>query len=114
MVVRIRFGSGPVVSRRKGKNSRIAVLSASFFTLISICLLSLGIWRVLQDFDLANNFIYSDGLLSHWQVWIAGAALVQYLGWRLTRYAKTAPRQDVEPRSPQTEKDTPSSVAANV
>jgi len=114
MVVRIRFGSGPVVTRRKGKNSRIAMLSASFLTLVSICLLSLGIWRVLQDFDLANNFIYSDGLLSHWQVWIAGAALVQYLCWRLTRYAKTAPQHDLEPVPAQAEKETPSRIAANV
>lgn len=113
MVVKIRFGSGPVVTRKKGKNSRIATLAASFLTLVSICLLSLGIWRLLQDFDMAGNFVYSDGILSHWQVWIAGAAVIQYLCWRLTRYAKAALQQpEAAPEEP--ENGTPARIAANV
>ena len=113
MVVRIRFGRGPMVTRRKGKNSRIATLAASLLTLISICLLSLGIWRLCQDVDLAGDFIFTDGFLSHWQVWIAAAATTQYACWRLSRYAKLArvPAEDAIARE---EKQKPSSVAANV
>jgi hypothetical protein len=98
MVVRIRFGRGPLVSRRKGKNSRMAVLAASLLTLIGICLASLGVWRLCQDLGLAGDFVFSDGFLSHWQVWIAGAGLVQYAGWRLTRYARLARAADDEIR----------------
>jgi putative exporter of polyketide antibiotics len=90
MVIRIRFGRGPVVTRRKGKNSRIAMLSASMLTLGSICLFTLGAWRLSEDLDLAGDFIFADGLLSHWQVWMAAAALTQYSGWSLTRYARKA------------------------
>ncbi len=117
MVVRIRFGHGPVVTRRKGKNSRIAMLAGSLLTLISICLLSLGIWRLCQDLDLANDFIFPDGFLSHWQVWIAAAALTQYSCWRLTKYARTARLRGetahVE-KAADLEKPAPSGMAANV
>ena len=90
MVVKIRFGQGPVVTRRKGKNSRIAMLAASLLTLASICLGSLGVWRLAQDLDLAGDFVFANGFLSHWQVWLGAAVGVQYGAWRLTRYARTA------------------------
>jgi hypothetical protein len=113
MVVRIRFGRGPLVTRRKGKNSRIAMLAASLLTLISICLLSLGIWRLCRDVNLAGDFIFEDGFLSHWQVWIAAAAVTQYLCWRLTRYARLA-RVRADAMDAREEKQPSPSVAANV
>ena len=97
MVVRIRFGRGPVVTRRKGKNGRIAMLSASVLTLVSICFASMGVWRLTEDVDLTGDFVYTEGLLSHWQVWIAAAVLTQYTGWKLTRYAKQVPATEVFP-----------------
>jgi hypothetical protein len=90
MVVKIRFGRGPVVARRKGKNSRIALLGAGFLTLVSICLASLGIWRFCQDVGLAGDFIFEDGLLSHWQVWVAATSVTWYGCWKLSRYANQA------------------------
>src|SRR5665213_2726169 len=119
MVVRIRFGRGPVVTRRQGKNSRIAMLAASLLTLVSICLGSLGIWRLSQDVNLAGDFIFPDGFLSHWQIWIASAAVTQYSCWRLTRYAKTArtlaeAASMGEEKKIGDEKKIQSSVAANV
>lgn len=90
MVVRIRFGRGPVVTRRKGKNGRIALLVASLLTLVAICLFSMGAWRLTEDVDLTGDFVFADGILSHWQVWIAAAATLQYGAWKLTRYAQQA------------------------
>jgi hypothetical protein len=87
MVVKVRFARGPVVTRRKGKNSRIAKLASSLLTLVSISCASLGMWRVGTDLDWAGGFVFSQGFLSHWQVWIGAAAAVQYAAWRLTRYA---------------------------
>ena len=87
MVVKIRFGQGPMVMRRKGKNSRIATFSASLLTLVSISCASLGMWRVATDLDWAGDFVFHEGFLSHWQVWIGAASIVQYTAWRLTRYA---------------------------
>jgi hypothetical protein len=96
MVVRIRFGRGPVVSRRQGKNSRMALLAASLLTLVSVAFASLGMWRLGTDVGWAGEFVFSSGLLSHWQVWIGAAVIVQYTGWRLTRYARAARKSETE------------------
>jgi hypothetical protein len=96
MVVKVRFGRGPVVSRRKGKNSRIAMLSASLLTLLAISCASLGAWRIGADLDWAGPFVFQSGLRSHWQVWMGAAAGVQYASWKLTRYARSARRREVE------------------
>lgn len=90
MVVRIRFGRGPVVRRRKGKNSRIATLAASLLTMASLGCASLGLWRVGTDLNQAGQFVFANGMLSHWQVWIGAAVAIQYLSWRLGRYARSA------------------------
>lgn len=90
MVVKIRFGRGPVVVHRPGKNSRIAKLAASLLTMGSISCASFGMWRVGTDLGWTGNFVFTEGLLSHWQVWVGAAVAVQYLAWRLTRYARKA------------------------
>jgi hypothetical protein len=97
MVVRIRFGRGQLVTRRKGKNSRSALIAASFLTLIAVCFAALGMWRVSEDVDLGGSFIFPEGLFSHWQVWIAAAVLTQYGAWRLTQYARLARARRVSP-----------------
>jgi hypothetical protein len=99
MVVKVRFGQGAVVSRRPGKSSRLAKLAASLLTLVSISCAALGIWRLGTDLEWAGDFVFSSGLLSHWQVWVAAAIAVQYLSWRLARYARQAIPQEpgVEP-----------------
>jgi hypothetical protein len=113
MVVKIRFGRGPVVTRRKGKNGRIAMLAASLLTLVAICFASLGMWRLSQDVDLAAGFIFTEGLFSHWQVWIFAAVSTQYGAWRLTRYAlQTRIPVTNEEISPET--DVAPGVAAKV
>ncbi|HEX4277362.1 MAG TPA: hypothetical protein VHZ74_18525 [Bryobacteraceae bacterium] len=98
MVVKIRFGRGPVVSGRPGKNSRMATLAASILTLFSLGCASLAMWRIGTDLEWAGDFVFPSGLFSHWQVWAGAAFGIQYLGWKLTRYAKRAdPPADAEP-----------------
>lgn len=115
MVVKIRFARGPFVTRRKGKNSRIALLGGSILTLGSICLSSLGIWRLCQDLDIAEDFIFQDGFLSHWQVWIGSAVAMQYGCWRLTKYAKQATADQIEIEPAEVEQAaSEQGIAANV
>jgi hypothetical protein len=87
-----------MVARRKGKNSRIALLGAGLLTLVAICLASLGFWRLSQDVGLAGDFVFADGFLSHWQVWIAAAVVTYYACWRLNRYARLAKDSGAELR----------------
>jgi len=88
MVVRIRFGRGAGVALQKSNNARLARLSASFLTLVAICLSFMGFWRLFEDFDLAGDFVIPTGILSHWQVWLAAAAGTQYAAWRLKGFAR--------------------------
>jgi hypothetical protein len=113
MVVKIRFGRGPVVTRRKGKNGGIAMLSASTLTMVSICFASMGFWRLAEDVDLTGGFLYTEGLRSHWQVWLFAAGTTQYSAWRLTRYARLARRIPVPEESTQAD-PAPSRATAEV
>ena len=96
MVVKIRFGRGPMVSRRSGKNSRMARLASSVLTLVALGCASLGAWRVATDLGWAGDFVFAAGIQSHWQVWIAAAAGIQYAAWRLLRYATAAVLEDTQ------------------
>lgn len=96
MIVRIRFGRGRLVTRRKGKNGQAARLLASLLNLVSIPFGIFGFWRLGQDLGFTGDFVFPAGLLSHWQVWMALAASTQYASWRLTRYYKSASQQFVE------------------
>lgn len=102
MIVRIRFGRGPVVSRRKGKNAKLALLAGSLLTLVAICLAFMGSWRLFGDVDLAGDFLYPEGFLSHWQVWLGAAGVTQYIALRLTQYSRgiPVPEGTTEPESP--------------
>jgi len=82
-------GRGPLMTREE-RNSRIAMLSAGLLTLVAISCASLGLWRMGTDLDWAGDFVFQQGFLSHWQVWIGAAVGVQYASWRLTRY-RSAP-----------------------
>lgn len=102
MIVRIRFGRGPVVTRKKGKNAKLALLGGSLLTLVAICLAFMGSWRLFGDVDLAGDFIYPDGFLSHWQVWLGAAGVTQYIALRLTKYSRgtPVPEGSTEPETP--------------
>jgi hypothetical protein len=115
MVVKIRFGRGPVVTRRKGKNSRIATLAASVLTLVSLSCASLGMWRIGTDLGWAGDFVFPQGFLSHWQVWAGAAVAIQYSAWKLTRYARIYTPDVEEVVTPSgTESQEPVSAAVNV
>jgi len=51
----------------------------------SAFLLALGLWRLGSDLGLTSAFVVSEGILSHWQVWIAAAGALQALGSTLRR-----------------------------
>lgn len=97
MVVRIRFGRGPRVERRKGKNSKVAWLAAGLLTLGSVNCLILGLWRLGVDFGWTGDFPFpASSFLSHWQVWLLAALLIEWGAWRLNRYGKPKTTAPVE------------------
>jgi hypothetical protein len=89
MLVRIRFGKGPKVERHGRKNRRLAMAFASFLTPAAVMAAALGIWRLAEDVRWASDFVIRRGLLSHWQVWFAFAAVLQTVSYLLNRYGRS-------------------------
>ena len=89
MVVRIRFGKGPRVERKRRKNRRVAMAFASFLTPAAVMAGVLGIWRLAEDPHWASDFAIRQGLFSHWQVWFAFAGILQTGAYLLNRYGRS-------------------------
>ncbi len=88
MLVRIRFGKGPKVERKRRKNRRVALAFASFLTPAAVMTSALGVWRLAADLQLASSFAIRNGLFSHWQVWLVSAGLLQAGSHFLNRYGR--------------------------
>jgi ABC-type nitrate/sulfonate/bicarbonate transport system permease component len=88
MVVRIRFGKGPKVERKRGKNRRVALACASLLTPAAVMAAALALWRLAADLQWAGNFAIPSGLFSHWQVWLASSGLLQSGSHFLNRYGR--------------------------
>jgi hypothetical protein len=100
MVVRIRFGHGPSVRRRPGKNKHLAWAAGALLTPAAAMAFALALWRVAADLGWARQFAFSQGLFSHWQVWGAGAVGLQLCAWGLGRYGTGTPAEPGEPPPP--------------
>jgi hypothetical protein len=48
----------------------------------------LVLWRLAADLSIAGQFPISNGLFSHWQVWLTLAASLQFSATTLNRYGK--------------------------
>jgi hypothetical protein len=88
MLVRIRFGKGPKVDRKRRKNRRVAMAFASFLTPAAVMAAVLGIWRLAEDPQWASDFAIRQGIFSHWQVWFAFAGVLQTGSHLLNRYGR--------------------------
>jgi hypothetical protein len=88
MLVRIRFGKGSKVERKRRKNQRVAMAFATFLTPAAVMAAALGVWRLAEEPHWASDFAIREGLFSHWQVWFAFAGLLQTGSHLLNRYGR--------------------------
>jgi len=88
MIVRIRFGPSPHVMRKPHKNRGVALAAASLLAPVAAMALVLGIWGLAADLKIAGDFAISNGLFSHWQVWIASAVVLAFVARLLNRYGR--------------------------
>lgn len=88
MVVRIRFGRGTKVQRKRRKNRRAALALAALLTPAAFMAGVLGMWRLTSDLNWTGSFAIASGPFSHWQVWIALAAILQLCAHGLNRYGR--------------------------
>lgn len=97
MVVRIRLSSGRKLQRKQRKNQRLALAVASLLTPGAVMACVLGVWGLAADLNVTTQFPIGNGLYSHWQVWLAIAALLQSCAHVLNRYGN--PPEAVLPES---------------
>ena len=87
MVVRIRFGRGPRVGKRR-KKYRIAAALGALLTPVAAMAGVLAIWGIAADLNWTSSFAIPSGFFSHWQVWLGVAVLVQLCSRLLSRYGR--------------------------
>ena len=52
-------------------DAKVALAVASLLTPGAMLCFVLALWRLLADLNITTTFIFENGLLSHWQVWMA-------------------------------------------
>jgi hypothetical protein len=88
MLVRIQLSPGARVRQKRRKNRHIALAMASLLTPAAVMACVLTLWRLAADLNVTGQFPISDGLFSHWQVWLTIAATLQFSAIVLNRYGK--------------------------
>jgi hypothetical protein len=88
MRVRIRFARGARVGKQRRKNRRLALAVGALLTPATVMAAILALWRLAADLNWTNTFAISSGLFSHWQVWMAAAAVLHLCSRALNRYGK--------------------------
>src|SRR5271170_1643060 len=88
MVVRIRLSSGARVRQKPRKNQHVALALASLLTPLAVMACVLTLWRLAADLNVTGQFPITEGLFSHWQVWVTVATALQFSAILLNRYGK--------------------------
>jgi hypothetical protein len=88
MIVRIRFGRGRQVSKKRRKERRFAAGLAGLLTPAAALAAAVALWGLAADMNWTGSFAISTGLFSHWQVWLGAALALQVCAQLLNRYAK--------------------------
>jgi hypothetical protein len=78
----------PAFDRTAVVGQQAAGLAGIFLTPVAVLAFVLGAWRLSADLGWTGEFFISDGLLSHWQVWMALGFAAQLAGSALTRAAR--------------------------
>ena len=108
MLIKVRIPRGAAGKRKLGKHAPVASGFAGLITLLAVSCLMLALWRLTSDLGWTGEFVISEGLLSHWQVWMALTIAFAVIGVRLARYSAGSglafatvadqPELDVEPQ----------------
>jgi hypothetical protein len=86
MVVRIRLRLGTGVTRPKQR--RLAAKLSRWMNPLALTAAVLACWRLGSGLNATADFALSSGILSHWQVWLAMAVVLQLAASKLNRYGR--------------------------
>jgi hypothetical protein len=89
MVVRIKFGKGPVIRKDPKKNRRAAMALAALLDPAAVMAVALALWSIAAERKWVGNFAIDSGVFSHWETWLAVAAALELCALALNRYGKS-------------------------
>jgi len=69
---------------------QFALATATFLQPVALMAFAVALWRIGVDVRMARSFVISEGLFSHWQVWLAVTGVLQVGVLELNRLAKRA------------------------
>ena len=87
MQVRVKISYASTLRKARSFNWQVARGTAALLSPASVMAFVLGCWRLGADLNLTGQFAISQGLFSHWQVWLAVGAAMQLASALLARYA---------------------------
>ena len=101
----LRFGGvvfSAVEDRLQPALTRVAEFSQEAASLVSVLFLNPGamvalvfaVWRLGQDLGWAGQFLFSEGLFSHWMVWMMLAGGLKALAVMATRNTRNEKKAD--------------------
>jgi hypothetical protein len=79
----------PAIDWTSNISFEVLQLGGVFLKPLALTQAVLGVWRLGADLGWAGDFFISAGIFSHWQVWIALAAMTQTLAVYLDRVLKS-------------------------
>ncbi|MGA2878925.1 MAG: hypothetical protein ABSG13_08240 [Bryobacteraceae bacterium] len=74
--------------QKRRKNQHVALAMAALLTPAAVMACVLACWRLAADLNATGQFPIPNGLFSHWQIWLALAASLQFWATVLNRYGK--------------------------
>ncbi len=86
MVVRICWSKRELSSAHPFQSAALAI--AALLAPAALIAFTVTLWALGAELHLAAKFFITTGLLSHWQVWLCGAAALSFCAWMLNRCAR--------------------------
>jgi hypothetical protein len=111
MLVKVRLPRGAASRRIDGKHAPFLSGLSGLVMLLAFSCLMLAVWRLTSDLGWTQEFVISDGFLSHWQVWMALTIAIGAVGMRLNKFSQPfAPEESAQSELAQLEAVTASEM----
>lgn len=88
MVVRVRIRWGRIRRQSRARRGALVFAFGHGLNLCSVVALLAAFWRLGNDLNWTKRFAISQGLFSHWQLWLALAVLLQVAATILQRHSR--------------------------
>ena len=91
MFVRVRFHQEKTAAQKRAQSASYVSALGGLVVMLAVSCCLLAIWRLTWDLGWTNTFVISEGILSHWQVWMGLTIVFGALALRLMRYGRQHP-----------------------